>query len=127
MKTTVIVKLKEGVLDPQGETIRRALNKLGHPVQSVRQGKYFELEFEGNSIDRSTLERISREVLSNPIIEDFYIQHGDVGTDPGNLGTDPELTPGSASDSVLRVNSGSVPKFVPTSPGSVPKERKADK
>lgn len=101
MKKTVIVKLKEGVLDPQGETIRRALNKLGHPVQSVCQGKYFELEFEGNSGNRSTLEIIARDVLSNPIIEDFYIQDG-------NLGTDPELK-------------GSVPKF------PVPRIPKADK
>ncbi|HEY2933236.1 MAG TPA: phosphoribosylformylglycinamidine synthase subunit PurS [Acidobacteriota bacterium] len=74
MKITVIVKPKEGVLDPQGETIRRALNKLGHSVQSVRQGKYFELEFNGNSVDRKTLETISRDVLSNPIVEDFHIE-----------------------------------------------------
>jgi len=74
MKITVIVKPKEGVLDPQGETIRRALNKLGHSVQSVRQGKYFELEFNGDSVDSKTLETISRDVLSNPIVEDFHIE-----------------------------------------------------
>jgi phosphoribosylformylglycinamidine synthase len=79
MKKTVIVRLKEGVLDPQGETIRRALKKLGHPVQSVRQGKYFELEFDG-SVDLTTLEAISRDVLSNPIIEDFVIQASASGT-----------------------------------------------
>ena len=124
MKKTVIVKLKEGVLDPQGETIRRALNKLGHPVQSVCQGKYFELEFEGNSGNRSALEIIARDVLSNPIIEDFYIQDGDLGT--GDLGTDPELTLGTDSDAERKVNSGSVPKSpVPKSP--VPRFPKADK
>ncbi|MBI4454537.1 MAG: phosphoribosylformylglycinamidine synthase subunit PurS [Acidobacteria bacterium] len=74
MKTLVIVKLKKSVLDPQGETIRRALNKLGYSVQSVRQGKYFELEFDGNSVDPDTVEAISRDVLSNPIIEDFQVQ-----------------------------------------------------
>ena len=73
MKATVIVRLKEGVLDPQGETIRRALGKLGHPVQSVRQGKYFELEFDSPP-DRARLEEISNAVLSNPIIEDFVIE-----------------------------------------------------
>ena len=77
MKATVIVKLKEGVLDPQGETIRRALNKLGYPVQSVRQGKYFELEMENRTSDPSLLEKISREVLSNPIIEDFRIDNSE--------------------------------------------------
>jgi phosphoribosylformylglycinamidine synthase PurS subunit len=79
MKATVIVKLKEGVLDPQGETIRRALNKLGYPVQSVRQGKYFELELEGDAANSACLEQISRDVLSNPIVETFRI---DGGPDP---------------------------------------------
>lgn len=83
MKTTVIVKLKEGVLDPQGETIRRALGKLGHPVQSVRQGKYFELEFQ-TPPDKARLEEISNAVLSNPIIEDFFIE------DPGTGGPAPD-------------------------------------
>ena len=73
MKATVVVKRKESVLDPQGETIRRALNKMGFPVRSVRQGKYFELEFEGDSEDVERLETISRDVLSNPIIETFKI------------------------------------------------------
>ena len=73
MRATVVVKLKDSVLDPQGETIRRALNKLGFPVRSVRQGKFFELELEGDSPDAGRLEAISRDVLSNPIIEDFAI------------------------------------------------------
>ena len=76
MKATVIVKLKEGVLDPQGETIRRALTKLGYPVQSVRQGKYFELELSGDAADAASLERISQDVLSNPIVETFQIGEG---------------------------------------------------
>ena len=76
MKAKVIVRLKEGVLDPQGQTIRRALTKMGHPVASVRQGKYFELEFEESDHEglQALLEEISRDVLSNPIIEDFEIE-----------------------------------------------------
>lgn len=78
MKAKVIVKLKEGVLDPQGETIRRALSKMGYSdVQKVRQGKYFELEIEEGAAAsevRSRLEKVAREVLSNPIIECYEIE-----------------------------------------------------
>ena len=78
MRAKVIVKFKEGVLDPQGQTICRSLNKLGHrEVVDVRQGKYFEIEFNG-LIDREKLreltEQIAHEVLSNPLIESFHIE-----------------------------------------------------
>ena len=78
MRAKVIVKFKESVLDPQGQTICRSLNKLGHrEVVDVRQGKYFEIEFNG-LIDREKLrgltEQIAHEVLSNPLIESFYIE-----------------------------------------------------
>ena len=78
MKLRVIVKLKDGVLDPQGMTIQRSLNKLGHrEITSVRQGKYFEIEFRGaqNKQDRKdSIQKIAREILSNPIIETFEIE-----------------------------------------------------
>jgi phosphoribosylformylglycinamidine synthase len=78
MKLRVIVKLKDGVLDPQGETIQRSLNKLGHrEVSRVRQGKYFEIEFEGaQSLQggKESIQKIALEVLSNPIIETFEIE-----------------------------------------------------
>ncbi|MDA2924940.1 phosphoribosylformylglycinamidine synthase subunit PurS [Acidobacteria bacterium AH-259-L09] len=78
MKAKVIVQLKEGVLDPQGQTIRRSLNKMGHvEVSKVRQGKYFEVEFDSPKDEqtiRQLVEEIAREVLSNPIIESFEIE-----------------------------------------------------
>ncbi|MEE8583695.1 MAG: phosphoribosylformylglycinamidine synthase subunit PurS [Acidobacteriota bacterium] len=78
MKAKIIVTLKEGVLDPQGAAIRRALGKLGHDqVHQVRQGKYFELEFEeaaGEEEVRRRAEQIAQKVLSNPIIERFEIE-----------------------------------------------------
>lgn len=71
----VIVRPKQSVLDPQGEAIQRSLRKMGHTeVVRVRQGKYFELEFsDGSQINRSELEKIAHEVLSNPVIEEFEI------------------------------------------------------
>ena len=78
MKAKIVVRLKEGVLDPQGEAIRRALGKMGHEgVRQVHQGKYFELEFEDSASQeevRRRAEQIAHKVLSNPIIERFEIE-----------------------------------------------------
>lgn len=78
MKAKVIVRLKDGVSDPQGQTIQRSLNKMGHPeVTQLRQGKYFEVEFDGLSDEqaiRRLIEEIARDVLCNPIIETFEIE-----------------------------------------------------
>ena len=76
MKAHVYVTLKTSVLDPQGQTIQNALRKIGfgQAVQAVRQGKYFALTLaDGLSPDqaREQVERISREVLTNPVIEEF--------------------------------------------------------
>ena len=75
MKAYVYVSLKKTVLDPQGKTIHGALKKMGHKaVGDVRQGKYFELTLDGG-LDRKAaeaeVERIAREVLTNPVIEEF--------------------------------------------------------
>ena len=75
MKAHVYVTLKSSVLDPQGQTIQNALRKIGFAdVASVRQGKYFALSLaDGLSAEaaKSQVERISREVLTNPVIEEF--------------------------------------------------------
>jgi len=75
MKAYVYVSLKKSVLDPQGKTIQGALRKMGYKgLQDVRQGKYFELSLNGGlSKDQAhaEVERIAREVLTNPVIEEF--------------------------------------------------------
>jgi len=75
MKAYVYVSLKKSVLDPQGKTIQGALSKMGYKgLQDVRQGKYFEISLNGGlSKDQaqSEIERIAREVLTNPVIEEF--------------------------------------------------------
>jgi phosphoribosylformylglycinamidine synthase len=75
MKAHVHVTLKTSVLDPQGQTIHNALRKIGFAdVSAVRQGKYFELLLDdGLSADAASamVERIAREVLTNPVIEEF--------------------------------------------------------
>lgn len=75
MKAHVYVTLKTSVLDPQGQTIHNALRKIGFAgVTAVRQGKYFQLSLgDGLSADaaRGEVERIAREVLTNPVIEEY--------------------------------------------------------
>jgi phosphoribosylformylglycinamidine synthase len=75
MKASVYVSLKKSVLDPQGKTIQGALKKLGYKgLHEVRQGKYFELTL-NNELSRGDAEtevgRIARDVLTNPVIEEF--------------------------------------------------------
>jgi len=71
VKARVYVTFKPSVLDPQGQTIRAALNGLGHHgIEDVRQGKYFEITMQAGE----DLDAIAREVLSNPVIEDYRIE-----------------------------------------------------
>ena len=68
------VMLKSTVLDPQGQTIQRALSSLGHAkVKDVRQGKFFVLTLDGMTRDeaKTEVERIAKDVLTNPVIEEF--------------------------------------------------------
>ena len=75
MKAQVFVSLKKSVLDPQGKTIHGALTKFGYKgLEQVRQGKYFEITLNGGiskSEAEAEVERIAREVLTNPVIEEF--------------------------------------------------------
>jgi len=75
MTAYVYVSLKKSVLDPQGKTIQGALKKMGYRgLESVRQGKYFELTLDGGlsrEEAQAEVERIARDVLTNPVIEEF--------------------------------------------------------
>lgn len=78
MKAKVYVNLKSGVLDPQGKAIQHSVELLGYSgIADVRQGKYFEIALDGsleNEQARESVEKIAREVLSNPIIEDYRVE-----------------------------------------------------
>jgi len=77
MKAHVWVMLKTTVLDPQGQTIQRALSSLGYSaVKDVRQGKFFVLMLDGMSREEATtqVERIAKDVLTNPVIEEFRFE-----------------------------------------------------
>jgi phosphoribosylformylglycinamidine synthase PurS subunit len=78
MTARVYVSMKPTVLDPQGQTICSALNGMGHrEIASVRQGKYFEIGVaEGTSREAAVgvLDEVARDVLSNPVIEDYRVE-----------------------------------------------------
>ena len=74
MKAHVWVMLKPTVLDPQGQTIQHALASLGYAqVKDVRQGKFFVLDLSGVSREEAQkqVEKIAKDVLTNPVIEQF--------------------------------------------------------
>jgi phosphoribosylformylglycinamidine synthase PurS subunit len=78
LKAKVYVTLKSGVLDPQGKAIQHSVELLGFGgIADVRQGKYFEIALD-SSLDeagaRETAERMARDVLSNPVIEDYRVE-----------------------------------------------------
>ena len=78
MKAKVYVTLKQGVLDPQGKAIQHSVELLGYEgIADVRQGKYFEIALANGLAEseaRETATRMAREVLSNPVIEDFRVE-----------------------------------------------------
>jgi phosphoribosylformylglycinamidine synthase PurS subunit len=75
MKVTVTVRPRQGILDPQGEALRRSLTGLGYDVAEVRAGKVFDLELEAaDEADAHRIaDEISERVLSNPLIEDYQV------------------------------------------------------
>jgi phosphoribosylformylglycinamidine synthase len=78
MKARVYVTYKETVLDPQGKTVCQALQGMGYgEIRDVRQGKYFEIAVSPATDRRQAEERIdeiAREVLANPVIEDYRVE-----------------------------------------------------
>jgi phosphoribosylformylglycinamidine synthase PurS subunit len=80
MKAKVIVMPKAAVLDPQGNAVRDAMRHLGMPeVRSVRIGKYMEIDIDEKNGDiESRLHGLCRDLLSNPVIEDYELQKSEV-------------------------------------------------
>lgn len=78
MKAKVYVNLKPGVLDPQGKAIHHSVELLGFSgISDIRQGKYFEVALDSSFSEaeaKESVARMAREVLSNPIIEDYRVE-----------------------------------------------------
>jgi len=78
MKAKVYVTLKPSVLDPQGKAIHHSVELLGfEKIADIRQGKYFEIALDAALSDteaKETAERIAKDVLANPVIEDYRVE-----------------------------------------------------
>ena len=77
MKAKVTVMLKEGVLDPQGDAVKHALNSLNYnKVKSVRQGKVIEIGLDETSEERAnkTVRDMCEKLLANTVIESYEIE-----------------------------------------------------
>ena len=76
MKATVLVRPKQGILDPQGDAVQRSLRKLGFDVSTARVGRVIDLELGADDADgaRAAIERMCAELLANPLIESFEIR-----------------------------------------------------
>lgn len=76
MKVTVFVTPKKNLLDPQGDAVGHAMASLGLPAEQVRVGKTIEFQAAGSDSDefRAALDKLSRDLLSNPVIEDYRFE-----------------------------------------------------
>jgi phosphoribosylformylglycinamidine synthase PurS subunit len=75
VKVTVTVRPRAGILDPQGEAVRRSLKGLGYAAADVRAGKVFDLDLDVADVREAVrvAGRIAEQVLSNPLIEEFDV------------------------------------------------------
>jgi phosphoribosylformylglycinamidine synthase subunit PurS len=79
MRATVLVRPKQGILDPQGEAVERALEHLGFAVSGARVGKVVDLEVAGDdeTAAREQVQKMCEQLLANPLIESYEIElHG---------------------------------------------------
>ena len=79
MKATVLVRPKQGILDPQGEAVETALEHLGFAVSAARVGKVVDLELDADDPEqaRAQVEKMCEQLLANPLMESFEVEiHG---------------------------------------------------
>ncbi len=76
MKATVLVRPKEGILDPQGQAVEQSLRKLGFPVEHARVGRVVDVDVEASSVDeaRERVDAMCRQLLANPLIESYEVE-----------------------------------------------------
>ncbi|MBN1755348.1 phosphoribosylformylglycinamidine synthase subunit PurS [bacterium] len=76
-KATIYIKRKEGVLDPEGYTIKEAVTNIGHYyIKDIKVGKFYNIVISADSLAdaEQKLTWVSEQILSNPIIEQFKVE-----------------------------------------------------
>ena len=76
MKATVLVRPKQGILDPQGQAVEQSLRKLGFDVAHARVGRVVDVEVKAESADeaRVKVDEMCKQLLANPLIESYEIE-----------------------------------------------------
>ena len=76
MRATILVRPKEGILDPQGQAVESSLKHLGFDVAAARVGRVVDVELEANdpAAARAELERMCEQLLANPLIESYDVE-----------------------------------------------------
>ena len=76
MRATVLIRPKNGILDPQGEAVERALEHLGFAVKGARVGKVVDLDVQGDDegAARAQVEKMCEQLLANPLVESYEIE-----------------------------------------------------
>jgi phosphoribosylformylglycinamidine synthase subunit PurS len=79
VKATVLVRPKQGILDPQGEAVETALEHLGFAVSAARVGKVVDIELDADDPEqaRAQVQQMCEQLLANPLMESFEVEiHG---------------------------------------------------
>jgi phosphoribosylformylglycinamidine synthase subunit PurS len=79
VRATVLVRPKQGILDPQGAAVETALEHLGFSVSGARVGKVVDLEVDASNADdaRAQVEKMCEQLLANPLMESYEVEiHG---------------------------------------------------
>jgi phosphoribosylformylglycinamidine synthase PurS subunit len=76
MRATVLVRPKQGILDPQGQAVESSLRQLGFSVDEARVGRVVDLEVDSSdaATARAEVERMCEQLLANPLIESYEIE-----------------------------------------------------
>ena len=76
MKATVLVRPKEGILDPQGQAVEQSLRKLGFEVGQARVGRVVDVDVEASTAAeaRERVDAMCRQLLANPLIESYEVE-----------------------------------------------------
>jgi phosphoribosylformylglycinamidine synthase subunit PurS len=76
VRATVLVRPKQGILDPQGQAVEQSLRKLGFAVAQARVGRVVDVDVDAASADeaRERVEEMCRQLLANPLIESYEVE-----------------------------------------------------
>ena len=76
MKATVLVRPKEGILDPQGQAVEQSLRKIGFAVGHARVGRIVDVDVDASSADEAheRVDAMCRQLLANPLIESYEVE-----------------------------------------------------